>query len=123
MPRPSPAIWISMWRPRRISFSTISPARRSRFESEMPMMTDLGLSGFDLYAWYGLLAPAGTPPDVIQTLARVTTEITASADLRDLFAKLGMEPMTGGTYRFAEYLRAEATKWGRIVKLSGANAE
>ncbi len=107
----------------KLKYLAVSTARRSALEPEVPTMTELGLGGFDLYVWYGLMAPAGTPADVVQKLARLTAEITTKADLRERFASLGMEPLTGTPDRFAEHLRVETDKWARIVKLSGAKAE
>ncbi|MBI5720834.1 MAG: tripartite tricarboxylate transporter substrate binding protein [Burkholderiales bacterium] len=107
----------------KLRYLAVSTARRSALEPEVPTMTELGLSGFDLYVWYGLMAPAGTPAEIVQKLARLTAEITTKADLRERFASLGMEPLTGTPDRFAEHLRVETDKWARIVKLSGAKAE
>lgn len=107
----------------KLRFLAVSTGRRSTLEPDVPTMTELGLSGFDLHVWYGVLAPTGTPPDIVDKLSRLTAGITANADLRSRFALLGMEPLAGGPDRFAEYLHAEADKWGRIVKLSGAKAE
>ena len=107
----------------KLRYLAVSTARRSALEPEVATMTELGLGGFDLYVWYGLMAPAGTPAEVVSKLARITAEATARPDLRERFASLGMEPLAGGPERFAEHLRAETDKWARIVRLSGAKAE
>ena len=107
----------------KLRYLAVSTAQRSALEPGVPTMTELGLNGFDLYVWYGLMAPAGTPADIVRRLSRLTTDITTKADLRERYASLGMEPLTGSADRFAEHLRVETDKWARIVKLSGARAE
>jgi tripartite-type tricarboxylate transporter receptor subunit TctC len=107
----------------KLRYLAVSTATRSALEPGVPTMTELGLADFDLYVWYGLMAPAGTPRELVETLSRLTTRITADPELRARFAALGMEPLAGTPERFVDHLRAETAKWSQIVKLSGAKVE
>ena len=89
----------------------------------MPTVAESGFPGFDLYVWYGLMAPAGTPPEVIAKLSSETAKVMAQADLKERFASLGMEPMSSTPEQFAAHLRTETAKWAKIVRDSGARAE
>ena len=107
----------------KLRFLAVSTAGRSALEPQLPTVAESGFPGFDLYVWYGLMAPAGTPPEVIAKLSSETAKVMAQADLKERFARLGMEPMTSTPEQFATHLRAETAKWAKIVRDSGARAE
>lgn len=107
----------------KLRYLAVSTADRSALEPQLPTVAESGFPGFDLYVWYGLMAPAGTPPEVIAKLSRETAKVMAQADLKDRFASLGMEPMTSTPEQFAAHLRTETAKWAKIVRDSGARAE
>lgn len=107
----------------KLRYLAVSTATRSVLEPNLPTVAELGFPGFDLYVWYGLMAPAGTPLEVISRLSRETTKVMAQADLKERFASLGMEPMSSTPEQFSAHLRAETVKWARIVRESGAKAE
>jgi tripartite-type tricarboxylate transporter receptor subunit TctC len=107
----------------KLRFLAVSTAGRSALEPQLPTVAESGFPGFDLYVWYGLMAPAGTPPEVIAKLSSETAKVMAQADLKDRFASLGMEPMTSTPEQFAAHLRTETAKWAKIVRDSGARAE
>jgi tripartite-type tricarboxylate transporter receptor subunit TctC len=107
----------------KLRYLAVSTATRSVLEPNLPTVAELGFPGFDLYVWYGLMAPAGTPLEVISKLSRETIKVMAQADLKERFASLGMEPMSSTPEQFSAHLRAETVKWARIVRESGAKAE
>lgn len=107
----------------KLRYLAVSTAARSALEPKVPTVAESGFPGFDLYVWYGLMAPAGTPPEVIARLGAETRKVMAQPDLKERFASLGMEPMSSTPEQFAAHLRAETTKWARIVRESGAKAE
>lgn len=74
----------------KLRFLAVSTAGRSALEPQLPTVTESGFPGFDLYVWYGLMAPAGTPPEVIAKLSSETAKVMAQADLKERFASLGM---------------------------------
>jgi len=107
----------------KLRFLAVSTTGRSALEPQLPTVAESGFPGFDLYVWYGLMAPAGTPPEMIAKLSSETAKVMAQADLKERFARLGMEPMTSTPEQFATHLRAETAKWAKIVRDSGARAE
>jgi len=107
----------------KLRYLAVSTAARSALEPKVPTLAESGFPAFDLYVWYGLMAPAGTPPEVIARLSSETMKVMAQSDLKERFASLGMEPMSSTPEQFAAHLRAETAKWARIVRESGARAE
>lgn len=107
----------------KLKYLAVSTAKRSALEPHLPTVAESGLTGFDLYVWYGVMAPVGTPADIVAKLSGEAAKVMVLPDLKARFASLGMEPMTGTPEQFAEHLRAETAKWARIVRDSGAKAE
>jgi tripartite-type tricarboxylate transporter receptor subunit TctC len=107
----------------KLRFLAVSSAARSGFEPKVPTVAESGYPGFDLGVWYGLLAPAGTPADVIARLSAETAKVTAQPDLKQSFATMGMEPVTSTAEQFSAFMRTEAVKWAKVVRDSGAKAE
>jgi tripartite-type tricarboxylate transporter receptor subunit TctC len=107
----------------KLRFLAVSSAARSSFEPKVPTVAESGYPGFDLGVWYALLAPAGTPPDVIARLSAETAKVTAQPELKQIFATMGMEPMTGSAEQLGSFMRSEAVKWAKVVRDSGAKAE
>jgi tripartite-type tricarboxylate transporter receptor subunit TctC len=90
---------------------------------ELPTVAELGLPGFDAATWHGLVAPAGTPRDVIDTLNRAVVEtLKDEGTLRQLH-DAGVEVTASTPEEFAEYIRSEIPKWAAVVKASGARVE
>ncbi len=92
---------------------------RAAIAPDIPSMTEAGLSGFDTSVWFGLLAPAGTPPDVVATLAHATNAALNSADVVAPLRAQGMEPIGGSPAEFAAYIRGETAKWAPVVQAAG----
>jgi tripartite-type tricarboxylate transporter receptor subunit TctC len=87
---------------------------------DVPTMAEAGLSNFIVTSWMGLLAPAGTPPDIVQRLATEIDKILASAEIKKILTDRGYETMGGGPAAFAKYLEADIALWAKVVKASGA---
>ena len=94
--------------------------------SSLPEVTPLaaqGLSGFDVSAWFGLAAPAGTPEAIIQRLNAETLAVLAMPDVREKFASLGMEALGSTPAEFGAFIRSEIKRLGEVVKASGARIQ
>lgn len=107
----------------KLRFLAVGTAQRSALEPQVPTVAESGFPGFDLSVWYGLLAPAGTPTDIIAKLSAETAKVMASPELKERFAALGMEPLSSTPEQFASHIRSETTKWAKVVRDSGAKAE
>jgi tripartite-type tricarboxylate transporter receptor subunit TctC len=89
----------------------------------VPTMRESGFSGYPSEIWFGLLAPAATPPAVVARLNAAINQCLQSADLRESFAKLGLEVKIGTASDFTAALAADAREWEAIVKETGIKLE
>jgi tripartite-type tricarboxylate transporter receptor subunit TctC len=101
----------------------VSTLKRTALLPDIPTISELAYPGFEATAWHGLVAPAGTPKDVIATLHRGMMSTLNDPDVRKSFTELGVD--VGGTTpeEFAAYIKAEIPKWAAIIKASGATLE
>jgi tripartite-type tricarboxylate transporter receptor subunit TctC len=90
---------------------------------EIPTVAEAGVPGYEVGVWFGLVAPAATPPDVLAKLNAELNKILAMPDVKQKFADQGVDPVGGPPERFGEHLRTQIEKWGRVVKESGAKVE
>ncbi len=101
----------------------VTTLKRFSLMSELPTVAELGLPGFDATSWHGLVAPAGTPRGVIDTLNRATVQALRDADTLRQLHDLGVEVSASTPEEFAAYIRSEIPKWAAVVKASGAQVE
>ena len=94
----------------------IASARRWPGLPNVPTVSEAGLPGFEASVWYALMAPAGTPADIVARLNAEANAYLATDEARDMFAKLGAEPAGGSPADAAAFIRAELEKWGPIVR-------
>jgi tripartite-type tricarboxylate transporter receptor subunit TctC len=97
----------------------LAQSKRSAIAPDVPSMAEAGLPGFDTAVWFGLLAPAGTPPEVI---AAVSREVNAALKTDEVIAPLraqGMEPIGGSPAEFATHIGNEIAKWTPVVEAAG----
>ena len=88
-----------------------------------PPLALQGLSDFDVSAWFGLVAPAGTPPAIVQTVNREVVTIFKRPDIQTKLTGLGMEELSGTPEFFDQFIRSEIKRWAKIVSSSGAKPE
>lgn len=96
---------------------------RSSLMPQVPTMRESGLPNFTAGSWSGLLAPTGTPPDVIARLSREMTAILGEKEMREKLVAFGYEVVAGSAEDFSGLIREESRKWGEVVQLSGAKGE
>jgi tripartite-type tricarboxylate transporter receptor subunit TctC len=101
----------------------VTTAQRSKLAPDLPTMAEAGLPGFDISTWFGLLAPAGTPPEAIAKWNADVTRILAAPDMRERLAAQGAEAAPTTPAAFAQFIGAELVKYARIVKASGAKVD
>jgi len=101
----------------------VTSAQRSESMPEIPTLAESGLPGFDVNPWFGLLAPAGTPDDVVNQLNRDINEALQSADVRKRFADQGAVPLIMTPAQFAAQVKGDLDKWEKVVRDSGARID
>ncbi len=97
----------------------ITSAKRSSAAPDIPTMAESGLPGYDFSSWFGILAPAGTPPDIINKL---NTQIVAALKFPEISRQLteqGADLIASTPDQFASYLKAETVKWSKVISAAG----
>jgi tripartite-type tricarboxylate transporter receptor subunit TctC len=105
-----------------VAFAVTSPQRLPMLP-DVPTVSESGLNGYDSTGWFGVVAPAGTPPAAI---ARLNAEINAALNddaLMTSMRNLGVEPAPGTADAFDAYIRAETVKWSRVIKTANIKLE
>lgn len=91
--------------------------RRSGEFPDVPTISESGVPGFEAKSWFGLVAPAGTPPEIIKKINEdVTKVISDPAFARQYLAAQGLVPITGTPEEFAAFIQAETKRWGKVIK-------
>lgn len=89
----------------------------------VPSLAETGVTGFEMQSWQGVFAPAGTPKAIVDRLGREIAAIVASPDVQDKLRNLGVEPDGRTSDAFTAFQHAEITKWGKVIKDAGIQAE
>lgn len=98
----------------------VTTLKRTALLPDIPTIDELGIKGFDATTWHGLVAPAGTPKEIIAALHRATVEALNDPGVRKSLTDLGVDIVGDSPEEFAAYIRSEIPKWTAIVKASGA---
>lgn len=96
---------------------------RSAVAPDVPTVSEAGVPGFEVTTWYGLFAPAGTPAAVVERLNGDVIKAGQLADVRERLLTQAFEPLADTPAAFDQLIRAEISKWARVVKESGARVE
>jgi len=96
---------------------------RSSVLPNVPTMSEAGVPGYEAVIWLGVMAPRGTPAEIVKRLNAEIGKIVAKPEVRDEWAKQGAVVMTMTPDEFGRYLNDDVTKWERIVKISGAKVD
>jgi tripartite-type tricarboxylate transporter receptor subunit TctC len=107
----------------RLRVLAVTGAARSPAMPEVPTVAESGLHGFDVASWFGLLAPAGTPRDVIARLHGEIVKILKIDDVRERLAADGAEVVANRPDEFATYIKSELAKWGQVIGAARIKAE
>lgn len=90
---------------------------------ELPTVSESGLKGYQSSQWYGLLAPAGTPPDILNVLNGHAMKIMQSAEMKERMKNSGSVAVGSTREVFAKFLQTEFSKWAQVIKASGATVD
>ena len=101
----------------------VTTTERSPLMPTVPTVADQGFPGYEVNGWYGLLAPAATPKEVVSYLNAEVVKALRSPDIKERMASEGAAPVGNTPEQFAAYMRSEMQKWAQVVKQSGATAD
>ena len=96
---------------------------RSSIAPDLPTVAEAGVPGYEVMVWFGLVAPAGTPREVITKLNAEVLKILAMPEVRERFLAQGVEPGGSTPEQFGEHIRAQMAKWGKVVADSGVKLD
>ena len=97
----------------------ITSIKRSALAPDLPTMAESGFPGFEAVPWFGLLAPVGTPKDVVDKLHAETVKTLALPEVRKKFDELGLDPVGNTPAEFAAVIRKEQPEWAKVIKDAG----
>ena len=101
----------------------VTSMKRSTVAPEFPTIAESGLPGFEVITWFGILAPAATPKEVVNRLNSEIVAAVALPNVREQLTKMGFEIVANTPEQYAVFLREENVKWGKVVKDLGLRAE
>lgn len=107
----------------KIRFLAATTTKRSAAISDVPTMAEAGVPGYDSGVWYALLAPKGTPVDIVGRLNEAVTVALRSPEVRDRFITDGVTPIGSTPAQLTTYIRSERAKWTDVVQKSGAKVD
>jgi tripartite-type tricarboxylate transporter receptor subunit TctC len=105
----------------RLKTIAVTGTKRTAVAPNIPTVSESGVPGYEVVGWYGMAAPARTPPAVIERLNSTVNRVLP--ELRDRYQNLGMDVAGGSAQEFGALLKTEREKWARVVKMSGAKVE
>ena len=101
----------------------VTGAKRSQLLPDLPTIAEAGVPGYDSYVWFGVTAPAGTPPEIIGRLNAAIAKAAVTPSFRDRLTEQGYDVQSSTPEQMTTSIRAEIAKWGKIVKASGARVD
>lgn len=101
----------------------VTAAKHSSLLPDVPTLSEAGLPGFEMLSWFGLLAPAATPQTIINRLNAETNKALSTSEMKSAVAAQGSEIMSGSPEQFADYIKSEIARIGKIANTAGIKAE
>jgi len=116
---PNISVVMPLLREGKLRALAVTSSKRVTVTPEVMTMTEAGLPGVDANAWFGLMAPAGTPTAIIDKLHRETVQVLNQADVRKRFEDQGMEIVANAPGEFAALIASETPRWAKVIKDAG----
>jgi tripartite-type tricarboxylate transporter receptor subunit TctC len=107
----------------RLRALAVIDSKRAAALPEVPTAAEAGLPNFEVTTWYGVLVPAGTPRAIVTRLNAEIVKIMHTPDMKERLAAMATEPVTSTPEGFAELIRREIAKWGKVVREAGLKAD
>jgi len=97
----------------------VTSPRRMPFAPDIPTISESGVPGYESVGWFGLVAPAGVPRDIITKLNAEIVRILQLPDVRERLLELGAEPARTTPEEFADFIRRDNAKWAKLIREKG----
>ena len=97
----------------------VAQSKRASIMPDVPTLAEAGMTGYDAGIWIGLLAPAGTPPAIIEKLSAAANDALKAESVRAALKAQGTDPVGGTPKEFADFIRADIEKWTAVLATSG----
>ena len=107
----------------RLRALAVTSLKRSPLLPDVPTLDESGFRGFEVSPWFGILAPAGTPKEVVARINRDTVKVLKLPKVRERLLAQGAEPVGDTPEHFLQYLQSEVQKWAKVVKATGARVD
>ncbi|HKQ28651.1 MAG TPA: tripartite tricarboxylate transporter substrate-binding protein, partial [Burkholderiales bacterium] len=101
----------------------VSSKARTALAPEVPSVHEAGVPGYDVTVWFGVLTVAGTPREVVQRLNAEMVRILTSTEVKERFAKVGVEVVADSPEHFSAFLKSEVARWGKVVRDANIKAD
>jgi tripartite-type tricarboxylate transporter receptor subunit TctC len=101
----------------------VTSAKRLAALPDIPTVAESGLPGYEYWGWMGISVRAGTPKEIVARLNAEMTKILRTQEARDWFAEQGGEPVLETPEQFSAYIKAEYSRWGKLIREAGIKAE
>jgi tripartite-type tricarboxylate transporter receptor subunit TctC len=101
----------------------VSSRKRSALAPDVPTVDESGVPGYDVTVWFGILAPAGTPKEIIARLNTEMVKIMRSPEIADRFGKAGVDVAASSPEYFGDFLKAEVARWAKVVQDANIKAD
>jgi tripartite-type tricarboxylate transporter receptor subunit TctC len=104
----------------RLKAFAVAQAKRASIMPDTPTLAEAGMPGYDAGIWIGLLAPAGTPPAIVEKLSGAANDALNAAEVRTALKRQGTDPVGGTPKEFADFIRADMDKWVAVLAASNS---
>ena len=94
----------------------VTSLKRTPVMPDLPTMAESGFPGFEAISWFGLMAPAGTPPAIVNKVHQQAVAIAAMPDMREKLAQLGLDTASDGPEAVGAIIRSDIAKWAKVIK-------
>jgi tripartite-type tricarboxylate transporter receptor subunit TctC len=101
----------------------VTTAKRSPELPDVPTIAEAGVPGYEATSWFGLLAPAKTPKEIVNKIDAALIKVLANPDVKKRLSEQGAEPYAETPEQFAAFIKTETAKWGKVVQESGASLD
>jgi tripartite-type tricarboxylate transporter receptor subunit TctC len=111
---------ISLIKDGKIKALAVTSTRRYALLPDLPTFSESGLAGFEAVGWFGVVAPAGTPPEIVAKLNAAIVAALKDPEVRERVLSIGADPAPTSAKEFGDFIKSETVKWARVIALAGA---